>query len=246
MADDILAPPPVPADGRVSYGRDPSQFYDVFEPQRQRRGLAVMIHGGFWRAKYDLQHASHICAALAGTGFAVANLEYRRVGNGGGWPATFDDVRAGIAHAANLVGRAPIVLGHSAGGHLALRIASEMPSLTGVVALAPAADLQLCYQLHLSNDAVVEFLGGTPAEKPEAYAAADAARHPATVPRIVLHGNKDDIVALELSRSFIAQRTSDEPRPRLIELDCGHFELIDPRAAAWREVLGAVEGLRNG
>ncbi len=243
MPTDILEQPPVAGDRRVAYGRDPSQFYDLFGPRGARRGLAVMIHGGFWRAKYDLQHASHACVALAEAGFAVVNLEYRRAGNGGGWPATLDDVRAGITHATGSIGGAPIVLGHSAGGHLALRVAAEIPTISGAVGLAPAADLQLCYQLHLSNDAVVDFLGGTPTEKPAVYAAADAARTAAAVPRLILHGTKDDVVPIELSRSFMAQRRDDKPKPELIELDCNHFEPIDPRSVAWKEVIEAVERL---
>src|SRR5579863_7139096 len=98
MSQDILTSPPPAADARLAYGTDPNQFLDLRLP-RNRSGklpLVINIHGGFWRAKYNLDHAGHLCAALAAAGVATANLEYRRVGNaGGGWPGTFADIRAG-------------------------------------------------------------------------------------------------------------------------------------------------------
>jgi acetyl esterase/lipase len=248
MSRDITTASPVPADQRHAYGADPSQFFELFIPKlsfgAKPRGSAIMIHGGFWRAKYDLAHASHLCAAFAAAGIATANLEYRRVGNGGGWPATFHDLRAGLAAVRKHFAAAPVAtaLGHSAGGHLALRLAADPDStLKGVVALAPVADLQLAYELHLSNDAVVEFLGSTPAEKPEAYADADAARHASNIPRALIHGTHDDVVPIALSQSFVAQRRADRGRVELVELaDAGHFDLIDPASRAWPVVLDSV------
>lgn len=242
MPRDILALPPVPADRRVAYGGDPNQFFDSWEAQGNRRGAAVMIHGGFWRARYDLNHAGHLCAALAQNGIATASLEYRRVGNtGGGWPGTFDDIVAGTRAAAELLAQPPVVLGHSAGGHLALRVASKPLDLRGVVALAPVADLRLCYDLHLSNDAVVEFLGGTPAEIPGAYDAACPTRHPASVPRALLHGAADDIVSLSLTHAYVSAREADPGGVESVVIAAaGHFDLIDPASAAWPAVLDAV------
>src|SRR4051812_31286674 len=251
MPRDVSTLPPIPADQRVVYGADPSQFFDLFLPLSSSgtkpRAFAAMIHGGFWRAKYDLTHASHLCAALAAAGLATANLEYRRVGNGGGWPVTFHDVRAAVSAAAAHFGAAPVLLGHSAGGHLALRLAAEVLPLAGVIALAPVADLQLAYALHLSNDAVAEFLGGTPADKPQAYAAADAALHASTIPRVLLHGTHDDVVPLSLSQSFVEKRRADAGGVELHELpNATHMDLIDPQAAAWPTVIGAVERLLAG
>ena len=255
MSRDITLASPVPADQRHCYGEDASQFFDLFlpasksgtKPEGFALGFVLMIHGGFWRAKYDLAHASHLCAAFATAGIATANLEYRRCGNGGGWPATFHDLGAGLAAARKHFAAAPVcvVLGHSAGGHLALRLAaagSDIASdIMGVVALAPVADLQVAYDLHLSNDAVVEFLGGTPAEEPEAYVDADAARHTSTIPRTLIHGTHDDVVPIALSRSFIRQRAADQGKVELIELpDAGHFDLIDPGSQAWPTVLDRV------
>src|SRR5215468_11018924 len=97
MSDDILSRQPPPADRRLSYGSDPNQFIDLRLPAGERKPtpLVINIHGGFWRAKYNLDHAGHLCAALTAKGLATANLEYRRVGNdGGAWPGTFSDIRS--------------------------------------------------------------------------------------------------------------------------------------------------------
>ena len=243
MSRDITAIPPVPANRRVHYGDEPAQYFDLYLPATQPvRGAAMMIHGGFWRARYDLLHASHLCAALAANGVAVANLEYRRVGEpGGGWPGTFHDVIAGFESVQKDLGSQVVVLGHSAGGHLALRLAVDRDPL-GVVALAPVADLRRAYELNLSNGAVVEFLGGSPASAPDFYRDADAISHKSAVGRILLHGTQDDTVPIELSRNFVAARAGDpgEVQLRAIE-NTGHFEFIDPESLEWSVVLETVK-----
>lgn len=245
MSEDVLSRPPVPADQRVPYGDARSQFVDLFNAPAKARGSAVMIHGGYWRARYDLLHASHLCAALAHNGIATANLEYRRVGEpGGGWPGTFADVQAAFATACEHLPGKPVVLGHSAGGHLALRLAAATAKMRGVVALAPVADLYLAYQLHLSNDAVVELLGGTPQSVPKLYEEACPTRHASPVHRIVLHGSKDDVVPIALSRSFVEARRHDSGKVELVEVSgADHFDLIDPESKAWATVLGSVNQL---
>jgi acetyl esterase/lipase len=238
---DTAAIPPIPADERVAYDDDPCQFFDLYRAKGVARGAVVMIHGGFWRAKYDLTHASHLCAALASSGLNVANLEYRRVGNGGGWAMSFDDVRVGVAAAAEHLASEPVVIGHSAGGHLALRLAENNEGIKGVVALAPVADLCLAYDLHLSNDAVVEFIGGTPEQKPHAYAAADPAHHPSRLPRVLIHGAGDDVVPISLSHAFLKARGDDPGKVELIELpNASHMDVIDPTSRAWPTVRDAV------
>ncbi len=90
----------------------------------------VVIHGGSWQARYSKIVMRGLVADLVRRGWAVWNIEYRRVGAGGGWPATFADVAAAIDHLAGLddprldLARVSI-LGHSAGGHLALWAASR-------------------------------------------------------------------------------------------------------------------------
>ena len=128
MGEEILAVPPPPADARVAYGSDPNQFGDLRLPKG--KGLfpsVVNLHGGFWRSKYDLLHAGHLCAALTALGFATWNVEYRRVGNeGGGWPGTLEDIVSAHRFLPQLAKRYPLdaskvlVMGHSAGGQLAI------------------------------------------------------------------------------------------------------------------------------
>ena len=254
MSDDILTEPPPPADVRLPYGPDPNQFLDLRIPSSKQKNrpplpLVVHIHGGFWRAKYDLLHTGHLCAALTAKGFATANVEYRRVGNeGGAWPGTFSDIRSAYnfllqnADARNLDVRRIVIMGHSAGGQLALCLAAHEASVTRVVSLAGVVDLQRAYQLHLSNDAVVEFLGGKPSEVPDHYREADPME--LSIPQAkqwLIHGSADEIVPPAFSSDYV---TSKQKRPgiepedsRLVAISgATHFDLIDPRSQAWKRV----------
>lgn len=129
----------LPADHRIPYGPDASQFGDLWLPLRESQTsiptphpLIVFFHGGWWKSAYDLGHASHLCAAFRRAGIAVWSIEYRRVGfTGGGWPHTFHDATAGLDFVTKLAKRYPldpsrvITAGHSAGGHLALWVAGR-------------------------------------------------------------------------------------------------------------------------
>jgi acetyl esterase/lipase len=245
MSRDMTAIPPVHADDRMRYGPFPSEFFDLWQAQGTQHGVAVMIHGGFWRKRYDLLHTSHLCAALAQQGISVVNLEYRRVGEmGGGWPESFHDVKLGIDTVTQHLKTSPVVLGHSAGGHLALRLASEMPHLPGVVGLAPVADLRLAHELNLSNGAVREFLGVDPDKAPEILRDADPLQHAAGVPVILVHGIEDVIVPLQLSRNYLKARGGDVPAPRLLALEnADHFDVIDPDSAAFPIIRECVMSL---
>ena len=227
---------------RVSYGNDPNQFFELWRPAEKPVGIAVMIHGGFWRAKYDLEHVRPFCAALAAKGVATANLEYRRVGqSGGGWPGTFDDVVAGVAAASERLGGAPVVIGHSAGGHLALRLALEPASLRAVIALAPVANLRLAYDLNLSNGAVAEFLGASPETRPDLYDDACPSGGASSFRRLLVHGTADEDVAIAISRAFVEARKCDSHPPSLIEIpNAGHMDLIDAESPAGAMVLDLV------
>src|SRR5215831_14871167 len=130
MSRRVMNEPPPPADERVSYGDHPNQFVDFRYPVNAAAAsvLTIYVHGGFWRARIDLSHSGHPCAGFAAAGHISASIEYRRAGQpGGGWPGTLDDVRRAIAFTRARHSDLPAVLiGHSAGGHLALCMASEM------------------------------------------------------------------------------------------------------------------------
>ena len=251
MSQDILTAPPPPANSRLAYGTDPNQFLDLRLPHNRSGKLALVIniHGGFWRAKYNLDHAGHLCAALATAGLATANLEYRRVGNeGGGWPGTFDDIRSAYryllqnARQHNFDAEKIVVMGHSAGGQLALCLAAHEPGVNRAVSLAGVVNLQRAFQLHLSNDAVVEFLRGKPGEVPDHYREADPMKLSIGEARQwLIHGSADDIVPVDLSRDYVAAKQKrigkEKEDARLLEVSgAGHFDLIDPHSQAWKQV----------
>jgi acetyl esterase/lipase len=207
------------------------------------------IHGGFWRNKYDLAHAGHLCAGLTERGFATWNVEYRRVGDpGGGWPGTFEDLQAAYQHIPQ-AGRQyhfdlqkVVVMGHSAGGHLAICLAAHEPSVKRAISLAGVVDLQAAFDRHLSNDAVLEFMGGKPSEVPEHYAEADPMK--LKIPHAkqwLIHGDADDVVPTDFSRRYVKSKKKSGEHARLVEIArCGHFELIDPRSEPWKAVLAVV------
>jgi len=236
----VLNEPPPPADQRIPYGDHPSQFVDYRYPSgRGPHPLAIYIHGGFWRARIDLTHGGHPCAALTAAGFTTANIEYRRAGEeGGGWPGTLGDVRRAVefvlrgaglpARAAGPGGPPHVLLGHSAGGPLALCLAAEMPDLRRVIALAPVADPRRAYELTLGDGAVADFFRGSPADFPERYA-----MRPPACPTVLIHGAADEVVPIELNRGF--------PGVQFIELPgADHFDVIDPQSAAFAETLRAA------
>jgi acetyl esterase/lipase len=230
---------------RIHYGEDASQFFEVWHPEQAADGFAVFIHGGFWRAKYDFSHASPFCAALAAMGVVTANLEYRRVGQrGGGWPGSFEDVVAGFKAASKYLGATPVVVGHSAGGHLALRLVAEPISAKAVIALAPVADLRLAYQMNLSNGAVVGFLGGTPEAMPRRYRDACASSYASSTQRVLVHGTKDEDVPIEISRAFLRARQNDPEPPSLLEIpNATHMDLIDPKSSAGLKTINLIARL---
>ena len=257
MSDAILSLAPPPADKRLAYGRDENQFLDLRLPAGKGPHPVVLnLHGGFWRSRYDLGHAGHLCAALTKKGIATCNLEYRRVGNaGGGWPGTFDDVRSGLRFIASIAAEHALDLtrlvlcGHSAGGHLALWLGgreagSAGVKLRGVAALAPVSDLQRAWELHLSSDAVVELLGGTPREVGEHYRDASPIDLRIDLPQRLIHGAADEVVPIEMSRKYATQKAAAHEDVRLIEPpDCDHFDLIDPASKAWPRVEESVLAL---
>jgi len=230
------------------------------------RPLIVLLHGGFWRVAFDRMHAGPMAAALAADGYRVCVPEFRRVGeDGGGWPGTLDDVAAAVDRLPALVaavspdagdpGRV-LLAGHSAGGHLALwaagrhlhsrdGYADSPPRIGGVVALAPVSDLVACYRQGLGGGAAADLLGGGPEQHPKRYAVADpAGLLPLGVAVRIVHGTADDQVPCEMSRSYTARARSAGDDTLLTELPgCGHFDVIDPRTAAWPAVLAAFRAL---
>jgi acetyl esterase/lipase len=216
------------ASRRLDYGDDPSQYGVLYG----EGPVAVLIHGGFWKAEYDLTLMDALAEDLVARGWAAWNIEFRRLGNGGGVPETFDDVSAAIDHLATLdVDRSRVVaIGHSAGGQLAAWAATrENPrvALTGVVSQAGVLDLQRARELGLSNGVVDRFLRGAPTE-----VASPIERLPLGVPALLTHGGLDDIVPVEISERFARESGAS----LVVEPDEDHFGHLDPGNPLWKAV----------
>jgi acetyl esterase/lipase len=245
-AEDILSKPQPPPDERVAYGSDPNQFLEARLPSAKGpHSVLLNIHGGFWRSKYDRAHTGHLCEALRRAGIATFNIEYRRVGNeGGGWPGTFADIRSAYRFIQQEYSRFHLdldrlaVMGHSAGGQLALCLAAHETSVGRVISLAGVVDLKKAFALHLSNDAVAEFLGGKPDAVPEHYREADPTELSILHARQwLIHGKEDDTVPPEFSRDYVIQKKKAGESVELLEIPhSSHFELIDPASDAFEQV----------
>jgi acetyl esterase/lipase len=243
-----------PAARTVPYGPDPAQVYDVRLPAGPPRDATlVVVHGGFWQEEFDRAHAAPQAQAFADDGFHVAVPEYRRVDmSGGGWPGTGLDVAAAVAaiRADDTLPDRVVLVGHSAGGHLAAWAASqpEAHGLAGAVSLAGCVDLTLTARLGLGDHAARSLMGGDP-EGPllPAYALADPALLSPVVPIVLLHGMDDETVLPEVSRSYeqrMRASAGDHAQVRLAMLPaCDHFALIDPGHPAFAAVVATVRAL---
>ncbi len=238
---------------RLPYGHDSNQFVDVRIPAgKGSLPVVFFIHGGYWRAKYDLTYAGHLCEALKKVGIASWNVEYRRVGNpGGGWPGTFEDIRSAYRRLHHLDGNTAAldlkrvcVAGHSAGGQLALCLAVHEPTVRNVLSLAGVLDLHRGWELHLSNDAVAGFLGGSPTEVPDHYREASPAQQRITATQKLIHGTADDSVPSEISKNYAQQKKRAGEDVDLLTLEkTGHFEIVDPASAVWKKVQETIVSL---
>jgi acetyl esterase/lipase len=248
QSEDILSQKPPEPDLRLNYGTDPNNFVDVRLPAGNGpHPVVLFIHGGFWRSRYDLVHAGHLCHALKSAGVATWNVEYRRVGNpGGGWPGSFEDIRSAY-HA--LLGQAKdrgakfnlnrvCVAGHSAGAQLAACLAANEPTVTRVLSLAGVLDLRRVWNLHLSNDAVAQFLGGSPTEVPDHYReASPVLQKIAGATQKIVHGTEDADVPYDISRSYAELKRKSGEHVELVTLPkTGHYELVDPSSAVWGKI----------
>jgi acetyl esterase/lipase len=243
---------PTPPARTTAYGPDPAQVYDVRLPPGQATGTTiVVVHGGFWRAAYDRSHAAPQAQAFADAGYPTAVLEYRRTGMpGGGWPGTVQDVTAGIAAVRRDRDLPPtlVLVGHSAGGHLAVWAAGEpwAAELAGVVSLAGVLDLTRGWLQRLGDGAVEAFLGGTPTSVPDRYDKADPTVRARLAPVAIVHGLQDQEVPVGQSRSYLEHTARALAPATLRELPgVGHYELIDPGDPAFDEVLAAVDRLAS-
>ena len=256
---------------RYDYGQDPSQWGELFlpalPPGGKHRGVVVVIHGGYWRPQYGAELGEPLAQDMADHGMAAWNLEYRRAGNGGGWPGTFQDILAGIdklralAEPHSLDLSKVVALGHSAGGHLAvwaagrerlrglgaedgLQVENDGVRLTGVVSQSGVLNLAEAERLNLSNGAVANLLGGPSSDFPERHRMADPmAALPLDVPVYAVHATEDVDVPLSMSATYVDAGRSGPVPAELVMVPGDHFALIDVSAEAYvtcRDLVGRL------
>lgn len=244
----------------LAYGPSAAQFGELFRPGGASIGTVVVIHGGFWRARYDLDLGRPLAADLSRRGYTAWNLEYRRVGAGGGWPATLQDVADGIDHLADLdVDTSRVVtVGHSAGGHLAVWAAgrAKLPTgapgadpvvaVTAAVSQAGVLDLATAAKNGVGGTAVPDLLGGSPSEVPDRYAIADPLRRvPLQAQVLCVHSRADDSVPFTQSSGYVTAARYSGGRARLVESGGDHFSVIDPSTPDWAAVVDALPELMS-
>jgi acetyl esterase/lipase len=253
---------------RVVYGRDPDQRVELRRPAggAAARGVAVLVHGGFWRDVWRCDLMNALAIDLATRGWAAWNIEYRRVTRrGDAWPDLLEDAAAGMLAldgATSLAGLPVVLVGHSAGGQLALWLAARLtrgaggrpateaappPSgrgepprrrVNGVVGLAAVSDLRAAARQHLGGDAVADLLGAMPEEVPERAAEADpAALLPIGAPLLLVHGGDDEAVPAAMSRDFATAARAAGDTVEVLELaGVGHSALVDPAQPFWEPI----------
>lgn len=248
----LTEPPPPDADARLVYGSEPLQFADLRLPRTSGpHPVVMMIHGGYWQAIYNLTHAGHLCVDLAAHGIATWNVEYRRIGDpGGGWPAALDDVsRAlaflpGIASEHSLDLSRLVVMGHSAGGQLALLAArrSTMPA-RAAVSLSGVVDLRATDRQGDDNGLITRLLGGRPDEVPHLWDDASPSTFLPLGFRYVLACGTED-VHWEPNEATAAAAHEVGDEVELLPLPgAGHFELVDPHAPEWAVIRAKLHEL---
>lgn len=229
--------------------------------------VVVLLHGGFWRHQYVRDLTEPLARDLAARGFAAWNLEYRRVpppdlvvdaADRGGWTATFDDIAAGVDRLVDV--EAPLdlsrvaVVGHSAGGQLALWTAgrSRLPAgavgaaprvrFSAAIGLAPVADLRAGERVGMGNGAMADLLGGTSAEVPERWRLADPLRLAGHgVPVLLVHGEDDESVPLEQSQGYAAALRAAGDDVEVVTGPADHMAVIDPREPLWQRAAAWLE-----
>lgn len=260
-------------DRRVAYGDDSSQYGELRIPTSPGpHPVVVLVHGGCFKAAYaTVRDLAAMGDALKDSGIASWNIEYRRVGHpGGGWPGTYLDVGRAVDHLRVLarehaldLGRV-VVVGHSAGGHLAMWMAARArlpvgsplyvndPLLVrGVMNLAGPLDMTANiagYETLCRDTVITALLGGTPAAVPERYAhASSITLLPLGLPQVLVWGEHEDFVPQPLAEAYVQAARQVGDSVRLVVMPgVGHFEIASPRASTWPRVASAIRSLLDG
>jgi acetyl esterase/lipase len=266
---DVDKLPSKPADARIAYGNDPLQFGELRLPKGSGPfPLAVVIHGGCWVSQFaTLQNTAALADALRDAGIATWNVEYRRLDNpGGGWPGTFADVAAATDHVREVAKQHPldlkrvVMIGHSAGAHLALwaaartRLAKDSAlyrdnplPLQGVIALGGPGDLRDFYTYGAKvcgSNVIGKLMGGGPDVLPDRYAQGSPIELlPFVVRQVLIVGESDGVMPRASREAYAASAKKLGDAAEVLEVPGGHFEVIAPGSAAWPAVRDRVLAL---
>jgi acetyl esterase/lipase len=248
-AGDIVKLPSRPPDAKVAYGPAPRQFAELRLPAGKGPfPVIALLHGGCWIEYADAGYMAHLATELSKEGFATWNVEYRRASDpGGGWPNTFDDAEAGVAALRAAASKYPIdagravVMGHSAGGQLALYTGSRLK--LPAISIAGVVDMRAFAAIPQKDCAEGQFraVGGTPAEHPERYAKVSPAELlPLGIRQVLIWGEKDTIVPESLFTEY-EKRAGGAEIVRIA--GAGHHDLCAAKGAAWDALKAAAARL---
>lgn len=231
-------------DTQLRYRKGALQVIDMYLPEGEPRGVVAMVHGGFWRAMYGREGLGAHCKDLASRGFVAGNIGYRRVGEaGGGWPGTCDDVTNALVELRDVHGPITAVVGHSAGGQLALYAARKIdPRPRVVIPVSGACDLQLAHDMFLGNGAVSDFVGGDVAS----IALADPAqRVPLSTKAVLITTEVDGVVPPEVSASYVVKAKAAGDDAVVVTVPGDHFSILDTSSQVWAAVVVAIESVAD-
>lgn len=237
LAYATLSPPEV-----IAYGPHADHLGDLRRPPGPGpHPVAALLHGGFWTAPWQRDLMDGIAVDLVHRGWATWNFEYRRVGAGGGWPRTGEDVLAALDHVEQMDGVDPqrlLLVGHSAGAQLGLWAAGAWRgsgAVTRVVGLAGVYDLAAAARNRVGGAAVPRFLGDlAPSE------ASPVERLPLGVPALLAHAVGDPLVPFSQSQDYARAATQTGDSVDLVEVAGNdHMSLLDPNGD-WRTVASRV------
>lgn len=252
---------------KVSYGQDKNHYFELRLPQQYHQKpapIAIVIHGGYWRNKYSLNYMGYFCDWLKNHGIISINMEYRRIGDvGGGYPGTFLDIAqcidtlpqtlAGLEsfNISNADFSNIVIIGHSAGGHLATwaisreNIEKGSPlyqekrlNIKKAISLAGLLDLNYAKEHHLSNDAVLELINNTPFNTIEKNISPIEMLPLSKSEVILIHGNKDNNVPIEISQRYYEK--APQNNHYFIIDGAGHFDIVDPNSPYFAEMMDPI------
>jgi acetyl esterase/lipase len=265
--------PSNPPDERITYGSDSSQYGELRLPTGAGpHPVVVLIHGGCFKSAYATpRDLAQMGDALKAKGIATWNVEYRRLGQpGGGWPETYLDVGRAIDQLRSIAQKYPldlgrvVLVGHSAGGHLAMwsaaraRVPANSPvhmanplPVRGVVDLAGPVDMTVHipeYDTLCRDSVITTLLGGTPSTMPERYAqVSPKALLPIGVPQLVVIGTFEEFVPRPIVESYVSAAVQAGDSARMLFLPkAGHFEIASASAFTWPKIESAIRAMLDG